>query len=278
MKWFKHDTDANHDPKLEKVLMRYGAEGYALYWMCIELIAAPIDKHNLTFELKHDSEILAYRLKMDSTKVQEIMSYMTRLDLFEIDVTSQIITCMSLAARLENSIIKNPYLKEVQSQIKEKIPDSPGQPRNSSARYRNRLDLDLDLKTLEQAFKRFWSTYPKKRNVEQARKAWAKLKPDDELQQIIQSAVEKAKQSEDWRKEKGQFIPYPSTWINAKGWLDEYTVGIRPLPEKKTGKLARAKQAMENYYVEKNDSGTTLQDAGPPNGVLPLGGRTTPSD
>ena len=26
---------------------------------------------------------------------------------------------------------------------------------------------------------------------------------------------------EDWRKENGKFIPYPGTWLNAKGWESE---------------------------------------------------------
>lgn len=142
MKWFKHDSDANRDPKLEKVLMRYGAEGYALYWLCIELIAAPIDRRNINFDLEHDAEVLAYRLKMDSAKVEEIMKFMVHLNLFEIDPTTQRITCLKLASRLENSIIKNPQLKEIQQSIL----NDPGQSRTSSDNLgKVRLDVDTDI-------------------------------------------------------------------------------------------------------------------------------------
>lgn len=146
MKWFKHDSDANRDPKLEKLLMKYGAEGYAAYWLCLELIAAPIDKTNLNFELEHDAEILAYRLKMDSVKVEEIMHYMVGLSLFEISQTSQRITCMKLAYRLENSIVKNPQLKQIQELMasdpgqSEIIPDNLGKVRLD----KTRLDTDKD--------------------------------------------------------------------------------------------------------------------------------------
>lgn len=127
MKWFKHDTDSNRDGKLEKVLMRYGAEGYALYWLCLELIAGKIDKQNINFELEHDSEILAYRLRLDSTKVEEMMRYMVSLGLFEIDTTTQRITCLKLATRIENSTVKSPYLLEIQRKLKsEEISDDPG--------------------------------------------------------------------------------------------------------------------------------------------------------
>lgn len=132
LKWFRHDADANRDDKLEKVLMRYGAEGYGLYWLCLELIVAPIDKHNLSFELKHDAEILAHRLRMDSIRVEEIMRYFITLGLFESDQTTNRITCLKLARRLENTIVKNLQLKEIQELIKNNpsksriIPDSSG--------------------------------------------------------------------------------------------------------------------------------------------------------
>ena len=32
MKWFKHDTDASNDAKLKKLILKYGAEGYAIYF------------------------------------------------------------------------------------------------------------------------------------------------------------------------------------------------------------------------------------------------------
>ena len=38
MEWFRHDSNANLDEKLQEVLLDYGLEGYGLYWYCIELI------------------------------------------------------------------------------------------------------------------------------------------------------------------------------------------------------------------------------------------------
>ena len=34
-------------------------------------------------------------------------------------------------------------------------------------------------------------------------------------------ALETAKKSSDWTKDNGQYIPYPATWLRAKGWEDE---------------------------------------------------------
>jgi len=30
-----------------------------------------------------------------------------------------------------------------------------------------------------------------------------------------------AKKSPEWTKDNGKYIPYPATWLNAKGWEDE---------------------------------------------------------
>jgi len=71
-------------------------------------------------------------------------------------------------------------------------------------------------------FEEFWRTYPKKKNKGQAEKSWQKIKPGLELKERILAGVEIAKKSDDWIKEGGQYIPYPATWLNAKGWEDEY--------------------------------------------------------
>ncbi len=131
--------------------MKYGADGYALYFFCLELIAAPIDSKRVNFDLEHDAEYLAYRLKIDSRRVEEIMRFLVDQELFEVDEVTHRITCLQLALRLENSIVKNPELKKTQKRIMAKIakhklkkmnaiPENPGFFRKSS----DRLDLNAD--------------------------------------------------------------------------------------------------------------------------------------
>lgn len=80
-------------------------------------------------------------------------------------------------------------------------------------------------KTVSQAhdlgFEQFWQAYPKRKSKQAALKAWRKLKPSQELQRKILSAIASQKESEGWKKERGQYIPYPATWLNAGGWDDE---------------------------------------------------------
>lgn len=70
-------------------------------------------------------------------------------------------------------------------------------------------------------FEAFWTAYPKKKSKGQALSAWKKLRPDSSLQVVILKAIEAQKRSPDWQKDKGQYIPYPATWLNAMAWEDE---------------------------------------------------------
>lgn len=116
MKWFMHDSNAHTDAKLRKVMMRFGADGYGLYWYCLELIAGNVDAGRYTFELEHDAEILAYDLKIDSLRVEEIMRYLVSLGLFE--NTDGRITCLKMASRLDTRFTRSPELQQVIKQAK----------------------------------------------------------------------------------------------------------------------------------------------------------------
>jgi len=67
-------------------------------------------------------------------------------------------------------------------------------------------------------FEKFYAAYPKKRHKPQAKKAWIKHKPD--INVVLKSLI-MHKKCEQWTIDKGKYIPYPATWLNAEGWNDE---------------------------------------------------------
>lgn len=99
VKWFKHDADANQDAKLRRVRLKYGMEGYGLYWYCLELVARGVEKHRLSFELEHDSELIAADTGIHRERVEEMMRYMVELRLFE--RAEGVITCLKMASRTD---------------------------------------------------------------------------------------------------------------------------------------------------------------------------------
>ena len=81
-----------------------------------------------------------------------------------------------------------------------------------------KVSLVKESNSFEQDFETFWINYPKKKSKATALKAWKSKKPriDD-----VMFALSWQKESSDWTKSNGQFIPYPASYINAEGWKDE---------------------------------------------------------
>lgn len=123
MQWFKHDSNSTMDYKIKKLLIKYGAVGYAIYFHCLELIAGSINDNNITFELEHDSEIIADDLRITSSPeksgkelVEEIMRYMVSLNLFE--ENNGHIFCFKLLKRLDTSMTSSTKLRTLITKAK----------------------------------------------------------------------------------------------------------------------------------------------------------------
>ena len=67
-------------------------------------------------------------------------------------------------------------------------------------------------------FEIFWKAYPRKESKSQAKKSFAKVTV--RLETLL-NALETQKQSDQWKRNGGQYIPYASTWINQRRWEDE---------------------------------------------------------
>lgn len=174
MRWFKHDTDANQDARLQNVMLDYGLEGYGLYWYCIELIAGRIDKDNLTFELEHDARIIARNVGSTAQKVEEMMRYFVKLGLFE--DSDGVITCMKLAKRLDTSMTGNPTMRKLIEMVKKTASnnDKDEQKHDQTEHSHDSVMLDkirLDKNKLHtecaasidaSVFDQIWQMYPKR--------------------------------------------------------------------------------------------------------------------
>ncbi|MGG2046753.1 hypothetical protein [Burkholderia gladioli] len=85
------------------------------------------------------------------------------------------------------------------------------------------------------AFQTFWKAYPRKDAKVQARKAFEKLSPDDDLQAQILDSLAKFKACDQWVREDGKYVPFASTWLNQRRWEDETTPTQPPRPPAASG-------------------------------------------
>ena len=72
-------------------------------------------------------------------------------------------------------------------------------------------------------FDEFWKAYPKKQGKDLAKTSFAKRKVSKELLQQMLLSIDQQKSTDQWKKDGGQFIPAPATWLNQGRWQDEIT-------------------------------------------------------
>ena len=94
----------------------------------------------------------------------------------------------------------------------------------------------------ETSFDVFWAAYPRKVGKADARKAFKKVRAPLET---LLAAIDRQKQSDQWQKNGGQYIPNSATWLNQGRWEDElpaHQCGGIPAGSAGTGPLGELEQ------------------------------------
>lgn len=77
-----------------------------------------------------------------------------------------------------------------------------------------------DIYTAPDGFDDFWKIYPSKKAKPAALKAFKAAKLNGSLPAVL-AHVGLMADSEDWKKNNGQFVPMPATYLNQRRWEDE---------------------------------------------------------
>jgi hypothetical protein len=238
MQWFKHDADASQDAKLQNVLLDYGLEGYGLYWYCLELIVGKIDADNITFELEHDSRIIARNTGCTAQKVEEMMRYFVAQGLFESGDQGRV-TCLKLAKRLDKSMTSNHKMRELIDKIRGKShdviminhdsgminPDVVMQDKNRIDKNKEKTLVDsgespVDFISIQ--FDRFWRNYPTKKAKKPAFSAFKNLvkgKRESQVKFYVDLMLNYHSECIE-KGELGADKLHASTLINQRRWED----------------------------------------------------------
>ena len=153
-------------------------------------------------ELEENGYLVRSRIRDDSGKLTSVEWTVSDRPMFE-------------KPMLENPMLENPMLENrTQYNTKE---------------YNTKEFITKDIppispkggKDCSDLFNQFWSAYPKHIAKQSAVKAFEKLKPDEKLLEAMLKAIEMQKESKQWEKDGGAFIPYPATWLNQRRWEDE---------------------------------------------------------
>lgn len=256
MKWFKHQSGLRYDPKIRRLIAKYGVGGYGVYNFILEAITQGLETESPMPELEDTPEDIALYLRMEKNEVEKIIHFCVQQGLFENN--SGVVTCNKIYKYIDKSstrsselrrMIENyqtnqelpPQKKDLKKALKAEPEQEPVEPE---------LELEAEVEAPAEfdagkAFALFWSAYPRKVAKGAAETSWKKIKPDESLFKTIMDAVEKQKKGDQWTREDGKYIPHPTTWLNQKRWLDDVDMKNR---EKKVGNSVPADLRAKGVY------------------------------
>lgn len=106
-----------------------------------------------------------------------------------------------------------------------KFPEVPSELKRTEQKGRELEQKGTELRErfteMRTRFERFWESYPKKSGKDAAWAEFQKRNPGDDLTDSMIAAVHEQRASAQWRKDGGQFIPNPRTWLHQGRWQDE---------------------------------------------------------
>lgn len=210
MKWYKHISDSLDDPFIFDLMERYGSDGYLTFFGVLEIYAREFkaeDGWKLTITRRYLKQKL---VKRQDTLIIKSLEHIKNSGKWNVEIND------------DQIVIFIPKFTELLDDwtIRKLRSNSVVTPKILTTDKDTDTDTDKTLNPLA-LFETFYEAYPKKKSRGQAEKAWLKIKPDEQLLASMIATIERAKTSEEWLKESGKYIPYPASWLNAKGWLDD---------------------------------------------------------
>jgi hypothetical protein len=207
--WFTHDHNARRDEFVQKSMDKFGHFGYAAYFMLLEVI----HEHGVGGVVRMTKSRLAQNLRSKWPQVHLYLDFCRTSGKVEVRLTGD-------EVELQNK-------KFIERQRKSKA-NAPATLREGSAELP--LDRDREGYIPLPLFDAFWESYPTHRR--QRRKdtleVWASIKGDSSLAAAIVAAVKAQAATDEWRKDKGVFVPSPVRWLRGERWNDAVTPPASP--------------------------------------------------
>jgi plasmid maintenance system killer protein len=215
--YFPHDYEAANDPKVQALLSEYGGIGYGVFWRIIELLHSD-EEHKIPMK-QYIFIAIAKQMLASAEQIMAIVNFaINECELFETDGD------FIWSKRVNRNFLRRKEISEKRS-ISGKLGAEKkwamANAKQNLAKHGKEKEIKEKKNTYSADFLSFWNAYPKHKKRDDAYKAWKGLNGTRPSMDVLLKAIEEQKISDDWKKDNGQFIPYPATWLRSGSWADE---------------------------------------------------------
>lgn len=263
MDYFPHDTDATNDTKIEALRMLYGNDGYAFYFILLEIIYKQ-PNFELDVSDAETMQILAKKVEVTTEKFDSMLKTSIKRGCFDREayVERGVLTSEGIKKRAKVVVEKRERMrKKPDATTNEELLHDNGQvsaaetmEESTQSKVKEKESKSKVInKTYTPEFIEFWNVYPRKLGKMEAFKTWERIiKKGESAEQIIKCAVNYSKDCENKQTEE-RFIKHPKSFLNDERYKD-YTLialgggnggeykgraeGIRPGHDQKESKFA----------------------------------------
>lgn len=173
-------------------------------------IAALCNKHGYCFAT---NAYLADLYEIESRSIQNYLSRLEEEGFIYIKHGKQRRIYLTHASKFDPKGLREP------AEVVEAPSPEPAPEKKKPAKKTGAGDYSED-------FERFWLAYPRKTGKGAAWQAWLKVNPNAKLVETIITVTGLYAQTPQWKKENGQFIPHPTTFLNQRRFDDTPEVKV----------------------------------------------------
>lgn len=268
-RYFSHDSNSRNSDKLLQVRMKYGAEGYGIFFMILERLRE--EKEYMSVK---DYNMVAFDLRVDTSKIKAVVE---DFGLFVFTDDGEYFYSESFNERMammdEKKAEKSERGKKAAAARweKEKKSDSMHEQcmSNADAMHEQCKPMPNKLKenklnqnktkethTKERArahdasladFDVFWQRFPNKIHQVQAASVWTSMDFDNDLVPAIMAGLERWLASDQWSRGVYQS---PVTWLRDKLWMDEP-------PPRRSSDFERKLDSIDEWLLREEENDKT---------------------
>lgn len=246
VKWIKLTTDMFDNRKIKHLRRLPEGNNIVLIWIMLLTLAGRCNSDGLIFlteNVPYTTKMLADELDFEESTVKLALEALEQLGMIHFDgflcipgwEEHQNIEGLE-KVREQNRLRVEKYRDKqrlLQSNVTCNATCNVTVTQSNATDKEKEKDIEKDNKYIyAQKFDEFWRIYPRKKDKKKARQKFESLKNIEELFPKMVAALEQQKKSEQWAKDGGQFIPYPTTWLNGERWNDEPDAPRAPKGEK----------------------------------------------
>lgn len=114
---------------------------------------------------------------------------------------------------------KNKLSRIIKSLIEYEFIERTDKTNNNNQHYYRVMNTVKQSKKEDESFTKFWNAYPNKKSKKKARVTWSRISIKNHTK--IFESLKNHKNSIQWKKKNGEFIPHPTTWLNGERWDDD---------------------------------------------------------